>query len=197
MARRRTETMGPRDAMTASAVALIRERGVAATSFADVLANSGAPRGSIYHHFPGGKSQLIEEATRSAADQLTAGVERILASGDTVTAVRSLVDLWRQGLEDTGYVAGCPIVAAALGTESVARGIAGESFARWGELIGARLALDGIDPVRAETLATMFVSALEGGLILAQAQRSAAPLDAVVGELELLCRAAEAVTPRG
>jgi AcrR family transcriptional regulator len=180
--------------MTASAVALIRERGVAATSFADVLAHSGAPRGSIYHHFPGGKSQLIEEATRSAADQLTDRIQRILDSGDTLTAIRSLVHVWRRGLEATGYVAGCPIVAAALGTESSARAIAGESFERWSEMIGARLVGDGVDPARAVTLATMFVSALEGGLILAQAQRSAAPLDAVVGELELICRAAGVTT---
>ncbi|MCK8671396.1 TetR/AcrR family transcriptional regulator [Rhodococcus sp. HM1] len=193
MARR--QDGGPRAAMTASAVALMRERGVAATSFADVLAHSGAPRGSIYHHFPGGKSQLIEEATRSAAHQLTDRIQRILDSGDTVTAIRSIVDLWRRVLEATDYVAGCPIVAAALGTEASARDIAGVSFTRWTEMIGARLVGDGVDPARAATLATMLVSALEGGLILAQAQRSAAPLDAVVGELELLCRAAGAVTP--
>lgn len=195
MARRQSGTTGPRAAMTASAVTLMRERGVAATSFADVLAHSGAPRGSIYHHFPGGKAQLIEEATRSAADELTVRIEQILDSGDTVSALRWLVDLWRRGLEATGYVAGCPIVAAALGTEASARDIAGAAFVRWSEMIGARLVADGIDPVRAATLATMIVGALEGGLIVAQAQRSAAPLDAVVGELELLCRAAGAATP--
>lgn len=195
MARRQDATAGPRAAMTASAVALIRQRGVAATSFADVLAHSGAPRGSIYHHFPGGKTQLIDEATRSAADQLTGRIQRILDSADTVTAIRSFVDLWRHELEATGYVAGCPIVAAALGTEASARDLAGQSFARWSEMIAARLVRDGVAPARAATLATVFVGALEGGLILAQAQRSAAPLDAVVDELELLCRTAGAVTP--
>ncbi len=97
MARRQDPGAGPRAAMIDSAVALIREQGVAATSFADVLAHSGAPRGSIYHHFPGGKSQLVEEATRSAAAYLGRGVARVLESGDTVSALRALVDLWRRG----------------------------------------------------------------------------------------------------
>src|SRR3712207_8589123 len=46
------------------------ERGVQGTSFADVLEHSGAPRGSIYHHFGGGKTQLAEEATRWAGEYI-------------------------------------------------------------------------------------------------------------------------------
>src|SRR4051794_30210223 len=70
----------PRERMIRSAAELMRRRGVDATSFSEVLADSGAPRGSIYHHFPGGKDQLIEEATRWAgefiADWQTATLER-------------------------------------------------------------------------------------------------------------------------
>jgi TetR/AcrR family transcriptional regulator, lmrAB and yxaGH operons repressor len=51
-----------RASMIRSAAALFGSRGLCATSFADVLADSGAPRGSIYHHFPGGKRQLAEDA---------------------------------------------------------------------------------------------------------------------------------------
>src|ERR1700674_3807054 len=51
-----------RASMVRSAASLIRSRGVSATSFSDVLADSGAPRGSIYHHFPDGKRQLAEDA---------------------------------------------------------------------------------------------------------------------------------------
>lgn len=189
MARRQDPASGPRAAMIDSAVALIREQGVAATSFADVLAHSGAPRGSIYHHFPGGKSQLVEEATRSAADYLGRGVARILASGDTVSALRALVDLWRRGLESTDYAAGCPIVAAALGTERGAREVAGVTFTEWCESITASLVDDGLDAERSRSLSVLVVSALEGALVIAQAQATSAPLDAVVDELEVLLRA--------
>ncbi|WP_242676840.1 TetR/AcrR family transcriptional regulator [Rhodococcus sp. ABRD24] len=176
--------------MIDSAVALMRERGVAATSFADVLAHSGAPRGSIYHHFPGGKSQLVAEATRSAAAYLGRGITRVLGTGDTVSALRALVDLWRRGLEASNYESGCPMVAAALGTEPGARDVAGATFAEWRDLIAASLVEDGVAEARSASLAVLVVSALEGALVLAQAQGSSAPLDAVVDELEVLCRAA-------
>lgn len=188
MARRHEPGSGPRAAMIDSAVALIREQGVAATSFADVLAHSGAPRGSIYHHFPGGKSQLVEEATRAAADQLGRGVARVLGSGDTVSALRALVGLWRRGLEASGYAAGCPIVAAALGTERDAREVAGVAFTQWCESIAASLIEDGVAEERSTAMSVLVVSALEGALVLAQAQGTSAPLDAVVDELEVLLR---------
>lgn len=174
--------------MVASAVTLMRERGVAATSFADVLAHSGAPRGSIYHHFPGGKAQLVQEATQAAADHLTEGVTRILAAGDTASALRALVDLWRRGLEERDYAAGCPVVAAALGTDDGARELSGEAFARWTKLIAQSLVEDGVPQARAKSLGVLVVGALEGALVMAQAQSSSAPLDDVVDELEVLCR---------
>src|SRR5207245_307823 len=55
-----------RQKMIESAALLFRERGIHGTSFADVLAHSGAPRGSVYHHFSGGKTQLAEETIRWA-----------------------------------------------------------------------------------------------------------------------------------
>ncbi|SEG82618.1 DNA-binding transcriptional regulator, AcrR family [Thermomonospora echinospora] len=185
---RRQDPAGPRAAMIRSAIGLIRRRGVAAVSFADVLADSGAPRGSVYHHFPGGKSQLVEEATRSAAEQLSAAVARVLDASDTPGTLRTLADLWRRGLEAGDHAVGCPVVAAALGTERAARDVAGVAFGTWCDLISDKLVADGAERQRAQSVAVLVVGALEGALVLAQAQRTSAPLDAVVGELSALCR---------
>ena len=68
-----------RQRMIETAAVVMRERGVEATSFSEVLARSGAPRGSIYHHFPGGKAQLIEEATRYGGEFTAAGLTAALA----------------------------------------------------------------------------------------------------------------------
>ena len=51
-----------RQRMVLSALYLIAERGVQGTSIADVLERSGAPRGSVYHHFPGGKNEIVGAA---------------------------------------------------------------------------------------------------------------------------------------
>jgi AcrR family transcriptional regulator len=179
---------GPRAAMIRSAIGLIRRRGVAAVSFADVLADSGAPRGSVYHHFPGGKSQLVEEATRSAADSIDKAVTNILRTEDTPGALRALADIWREDLKAGDYAVGCPIVAAALGTERTARDVAGTAFGTWRNLIADKLVADGAQRPRAESVAVLVVGALEGALVIAQARRTAEPLDAVVEELSALCR---------
>src|SRR3954469_1568181 len=104
----------PRKRMIRSAALLIRERGVEATSFSDVLEHSGAPRGSIYHHFPGGKAQLVEEATRWAGDFIARAQIASLQDGDPVAAVDAAIARWRDVLGETDFAAGCPVAAVTV-----------------------------------------------------------------------------------
>jgi AcrR family transcriptional regulator len=177
-----------RQRMIESAALLMRERGVEATSFSDVLEHSGAPRGSIYHHFPGGKAQLVEEATRYAGEVLAAGIARALEDDDPVAAVRMFASVWRRVLSESDFAAGCPVVAAALeGTRSpAAREAAAASFTRWEGLLAGALENRGVDAERARSLATLAIAAIEGAIVLSRAQRSPAPLARVATELEQL-----------
>ncbi len=79
-----------RTRMIISATELFRENGYSGTGFRDVVAHSGAPRGSIYHHFPGGKTELAEEAVRLAGDVVAARIERAAADGDPQAMRRRL-----------------------------------------------------------------------------------------------------------
>src|SRR5918998_5976823 len=92
-----------RERMIRSAATLFRRRGIEGTSFSDVLAHSGAPRGSIYHHFPGGKAQLAEEATRYAGEVIAAGLAAALREKDPATAVKSFAGLYRELLRQSDY----------------------------------------------------------------------------------------------
>src|SRR5947209_2451818 len=97
-----------------SAALLMRKHGVEGTSFSEVIERSGAPRGSIYHHFPGGKSQLIEEATRYAGDFIASGLVAALAEDDPVRAIRDFASGWSALLTRSDFAAGCPVLAASL-----------------------------------------------------------------------------------
>src|SRR5690606_10979566 len=132
---RRKDPDGPRAAMIRSAISLIRRRGVAAVSFADVLNASGAPRGSVYHHFPGGKAQLVTEATEVAGARVTAELTRVLDTPETAAALRELAETLARGLDRGDYAVGCPIAAAALGNEPDAVAAAGATFDTWRDLI--------------------------------------------------------------
>jgi len=181
-----------RQRMIRSAALLIRERGVDATSFSDVIEHSGAPRGSIYHHFPGGKAQLVEEATRYAGEFIAAGLAEAIAQDNLAGAVDAFVAFWCAALRDSDFAAGCPVVAATLEGDSApgARAAAGAAFARWEALVSDMLRHNGLPDERAQSLATLVISAVEGAVVLARAQRSTAPLERVGDELRATLNAA-------
>lgn len=178
----------PRQRMIRSAALLMRERGVEGTSFSDVLEHSGAPRGSIYHHFPGGKSQLVEEATRYAGDFIASGLAAALAGDDPRAAIRVFADGWLAILRDSDFSAGCPVVAAAVEGDRTpeARRAAAAAFDRWQSLLTEAIEGRGVTAERAAGLATLAVAAIEGAVVLARAQRSTVPLERVCRELETL-----------
>src|SRR5256885_9676047 len=99
-----------RDRMVRSAALLFREHGYSGTGFRDVIAHSGAPRGSIYHHFPGGKVQLAVEAVGYAGEFVAAGCETATRDGDPIAAVYAFVGWWRRGLGKSGHQAGGPVL---------------------------------------------------------------------------------------
>jgi AcrR family transcriptional regulator len=178
--------------MVESAALLFRERGYSGTGFRDVIAHSGAPRGSIYHHFPGGKSELAAETVRYAGDVVAGRLERAARNGDPVVALRTYLDGWRRALESSDFRAGCPVLAVAVEThdDSGVADAAAEAFGRWERMFGAILRDAGVPRTRAARVATLTVAAIEGAVVLCRAERSTKPLRDVGGELEAVIAAA-------
>jgi AcrR family transcriptional regulator len=177
--------------MVVSAALLIRERGAHATAISDVLEHSGAPRGSAYHYFPGGRTQLLCEAVDFAGEHVAAVIakaEGALELWDT------LIEKYRRQLLDSDFRAGCPLVAVSVeaGDEQDRERMApvveraAAAFDRWSDLIAQRLIADGIAPDRAGELAVLATSALEGAILLARVRRDLTPLDLVHRQLHRL-----------
>src|SRR5260370_22984082 len=101
----------PRERMVVSAALLIRERGAQPTAIADVLAHSGAPRGSAYHYFPGGRTQLLCEAIDYAGEYIAA---RIPGAKSGLDALDDLIAAYRTQLVRSDYRAGCPVVSVTV-----------------------------------------------------------------------------------
>jgi TetR/AcrR family transcriptional regulator, lmrAB and yxaGH operons repressor len=175
-----------RERMIRSAALLFRRQGIEGTSFADVLDHSGAPRGSIYHHFPAGKSQLAEEATCYAGEFIAAGLVAALADDDPLAAIRSFTESWLEVLRSDDFAAGCPILAAAVEGDRLpaAREAAGAAFADWESLLAGAFERKGVAPERARSVASLTVAAIEGGIVMARAQHSTKPLERVATEVE-------------
>jgi AcrR family transcriptional regulator len=171
--------------MIVSTALLVRERGARATSLDTILAHSRAPRGSVYHHFPGGREQLLREAIEYAGDYVARRLERDAAE-HPLAALEALFDEYRANLLASDFRAGCPVVAVAV--ESSEEGLdlrdcARAAFERWRQAIARALESSGINAVRADELAMHAVAAYEGAIILSRAYRDLEPLQRVRREL--------------
>ncbi|HEX2286490.1 MAG TPA: TetR/AcrR family transcriptional regulator [Mycobacterium sp.] len=181
----------PRERMVISAALLIRERGAHPTAIADVLEHSGAPRGSAYHYFPGGRTQLLCEAIDYAGDYIASRIQKANSGADVLD---ELIAAYRDQLVRTDYRAGCPVVAVAVEAGDPAKpdqarqviDRAAAAFSRWTDLIAQRLVADGVSTARAEELAMLTTTAVEGAIVVARASRDVKPLDLVHGQLRAL-----------
>ncbi|PFG49819.1 TetR family transcriptional regulator [Amycolatopsis sulphurea] len=178
-----------RDRMVYSAAQLLRTQGLRGTGMREVVAHAEAPRGSLQHYFPGGKEQLFGEAIgwagRYAARRAARAFES-LPERTPSALFAAMVGQWRAELIELGYSGGCPLVAtvADVAAESDAlRERASEAFAEWRRRLVTALDELGVPRPRAESLAVLMISALEGALVLARADRDLTPLDTVVAEL--------------
>lgn len=180
--------------MVASAALLIRERGAHPTAIADVLEHSGAPRGSAYHYFPGGRTQLLSEAVDYAGEYVAA---KLRAAESAFDALDLLFDSYREQLQRSGFRAGCPVVAVTVEAGDPDRAEQAKSvidraaaaFARWRAEIAQRLRSDGVPAQRADSLAMLVLSSFEGAVVIARASRELAPLDLVHNEIRSLMSA--------
>jgi AcrR family transcriptional regulator len=170
--------------MVQSAAQLFGERGFAGAGLRDVVARSDAPRGSIYHHFPGGKAQLAQEAVQHAADAAAAPAER---TSDPVAALHAYLDGWRTELQANDFRAGSALAAVAMAPADASgtREAAAAGYERWSDAFAAALREAGVRRKKAARLATLTVAAIEGAVVLCRARRDTTALDDIGRELEL------------
>ncbi len=101
--------------MLLSAAEVLRERGAAGVTIDEVLTRSGAPRGSVYYHFPDGRNQTPHRGptVRGRLDHRSSSTTRWKRRA---LALVEFVEFWERTLAESGFTAGCPVVAAAIGS---------------------------------------------------------------------------------
>ncbi len=163
-----------------TAMRLFRRQGYASTGLQQILAESGAPKGSLYYYFPDGKEALGEAAVAMAGemvrDMLCDLASRHKAPKGFLRAYCKVLAGW---MEESGYASGCPIATTILETapESPAITEAGQkAFDGWIDVISGVLANGEFGPKEAQTRAQLIVAAMEGALILSRIRQSSRPI---------------------
>jgi AcrR family transcriptional regulator len=182
----REEQSGSRKHMVAGAADMISRRGLNATSVRELAKHTGAPLGSTYHYFPGGKYDLATEAVRFADDLTSKVLARELQAGP-VQGLRGFLGMWRTLVVDSQFQAGCPVLAVAVEEippeQTAPREAAAAAFSSWAELLAASFREHGASAREAQRVAVLVVAAVEGTVAICRAQRSTEALDQVSGTL--------------
>lgn len=172
-----------RDRMVQGAMALLAQRGLQATSFSEVLAATGAPRGSLYHHFPGGKDQLVAAAVDQAGELLINALEAVAGAPAEAVVERFLL-IWRTVLTRSQCESGCAVLAVTVASDSADLLVhATAVFRAWRERLAQLLQEGGFLPVQARAFATMLIASAEGAVVLSRADQSIEPFEAVAQQL--------------
>lgn len=172
----------PKAAMIDAATALFRQRGYEGVGVAELLAVSGAPRGSLYFHFPGGKEQIAVEAVRRASQAVLDGIrQRGVACATLEEYIETACRGWADTLEASDFAKGCLIAFVGLEAHGcpALKDAAAESFASWEDALTEMAQDKGLPAVQARRFAAAFIGAVEGAIMLARTRRqSRAMLDA-------------------
>jgi AcrR family transcriptional regulator len=185
--------------MLSSAVEVLRERGAAGVTIDEVLTRSGAPRGSVYHHFPAGRNQILIEALQYAGDSMTAAIDNAAAEGP-MALLRQFVDLWEGVLRESDFTAGCPVLAAAISCPDDEPRLAADAakiFEHWRRALTRAFIADGFGETDASSLAITTLAAVEGAVVLCRSLRSAEPLRDVTEQIEFLVNGKKFVSRYG
>ncbi|MFB4295414.1 TetR/AcrR family transcriptional regulator [Actinomadura sp. NTSP31] len=176
-----------RERVLRTAAELFQRQGYHGTGLNQVLAESRAPKGSLYFHFPEGKEQLASEsvalAGREVGDSLA---ESVLAAEDARSGVAAMGEYFARNLLESDFTKGCPVATVAL--ESAAesepiRSACDTVYGEWRQGIALALRGWGVPEDRAEPLAATVLSSLQGAVMLARVQKDVTVIRTVTGHL--------------
>ncbi|MFE3458150.1 TetR/AcrR family transcriptional regulator [Nocardiopsis aegyptia] len=171
---------------------LLEAHGYAGTGLNQVLAASGAPRGSLYFHFPGGKDELVTAALETAGADVGAALTGLADDApDAVALVQRMIDLFTTRMVESDFTKGCPVAAAAVdvaATNDRVHEVCTRVYSSWQRELAARFTVFGRAPETADTQAWSVLSLIEGAILLARATRSRAPLDRARASAALLLK---------
>lgn len=187
-----TEAAGTRDRLIAAMFDSLQRKGLHGVGLSEILHDAQAPKGVMYHHFPGGKADLAVAAIETGAAQIKASLLQVIqANADPADALKTWWGHAHKRLERSGFERGCPLAAISLESTSgdiALRDALARAFGEFRELVADLLAGAGIGAKRSTQLAALIVSAYEGSLIQARVAGSAKPVNDTVEMLLGLLR---------
>ncbi len=181
-------TVDTRERLLAAAQRLFRKRGYHATGLNDILEAAQAPKGSLYHHFPGGKEAIgvcvVERISSGLLGLLTQSRAR-----STEAVLRQTGAQMQIGMEKTNYEL-CTLFASFAAERKTSPQLGLAVTLAYGQLTAAvetLLLRDGLTARVAKDKALLVTALMEGGLLLSQAQSDSTAFKLALKQAVLIC----------
>jgi len=173
-----TQPPNTRGKMIEAAITLMRRSGLSGAGINEIVKESGAPKGSMYYFFPGGKRQIISEALAVYGERVVSLWDKTLSPVTNPTdKIHALFNALSERMDATKYRQSCAAGAVCLDLEDAAlepvRVVIAAAFSTWVDVIRKHFPMH--DPVRQKSFAGLVLTTVEGAFIRARAERSAAP----------------------
>jgi TetR/AcrR family transcriptional repressor of lmrAB and yxaGH operons len=179
-----------RGAIIDAAIRLFRKKGYSATGLNDIVALSGAPKGSLYYYFPKGKASIAEAAVELAGESVVKTLREVAASVSTAgQLLHRHAELLSGWLEKSAFRDGCPITTVLLELAPQDRAVTAagrKAYAARIDCLAEKLMADGHPEPDARNLAVLCNSAMQGALVQARVERSSKPILTTANELSFL-----------
>jgi len=198
------DELSTRDRLVFAAMKLFGEKGYLSTSVQDILREAGANAGSLYHAFPTKQDVLV-----AVLDLYRQGIEPMLLApawagvDDPIERIFALLASYRQALELSDCLYGCPIGSIALELhepDPPVRELLSINFTQWvGHVEGCLVAAGERLPADLDRhmVAILVLNVMEGGVMQSRTHRTLEAFDAsVAGLRDYLTRLEQAANPR-
>jgi TetR/AcrR family transcriptional regulator, lmrAB and yxaGH operons repressor len=156
---------------------LLSQGGLAAAGINEVVAQSNAPRGSLYYCFPAGKAQMVQASLLMYQEQVSTRWQPVLGSqASWQKKVIALFDLSAQRARASGFANSCAVgtvLADLSATDQALRTVCQAVLGAWQTQIAQ--GLDDLRPAQQKAAAQYIVQSIQGAYLLARATHSQQP----------------------
>jgi TetR/AcrR family transcriptional regulator, lmrAB and yxaGH operons repressor len=169
---------------------LMEQKGYHGTGLNEIVKESGAPKGSLYHYFPEGKEQITSEAVLQSGKATAGRIQNELSgNSNAAKAIHDFVLNIADHVESSGFAAGSPLTAVAMETATSSERInlaCREAYSVLETAFKEKLLESGYSKLKADELGIFITAAIEGGIILSRTYHTGDPLRSVAKGLKVL-----------
>ena len=185
-----TEERSSKDILTEVASRLFRLRGYYGVGLNDIIEESGIPKGSLYHYFPGGKEELAIDAIKHSKSIVSNEIQEVfLRIKDPIKAFQAHIIQLSEYIEENGHLLGLSIGTIAGEKHSTSEPIrlaCQSAFLGWQSIYMNKILAMGFNEQQSKDLSIMIHALIEGGILLSLTEKSGKSLQVIARQIPLL-----------